>query len=152
MKVLVASVCAFTVGIAASWALPWSRTELVAAGVLRADRAPRPTAPPPPPDILAGLRAIAHAEECFRARTQTLGVDCYGSLDNLAVAGLVSPGIASGSLGGHRVEVEARPGIPGPIWVARIGKWTANQSGLLFEIPCRTDDPRFPLGLWFGCW
>ncbi|MEZ0230306.1 MAG: hypothetical protein ACAI25_16910 [Planctomycetota bacterium] len=43
------------------------------------------------------------------------------------------------TVAGHTVQVRAKPGLPGPIYIARVGKWCANEHGRLFEIPARCE-------------
>ena len=143
MKTRVAFASAFVLGIAASCIAPWTGDETVLMALLQDEPRFRPTAPPPPRDVLEAFRTISHAEESFRDHQRSVGRDAYASLFDLDRLGLVSPEIGSGALGTYRVEVRAKPGLPGPIWIARIGKWVANEHGRLFEIPC---DPE---GYWW---
>jgi len=136
MKLLVAALVVFSLGVLVSWLAPWTNLELVEAGILEPRPKPGPEAPPPPDDVLAALRTIARVEEKY-----SRGRASFGTLADLASTGLVTSELGSGMLAGRKVEVRAKPGIPGPIWIARIGKWVANEQGLLFEIPCDPEGP-----------
>jgi len=131
---LLASVLAFALGVGAAWLLPWRSIDRPLAAVFAPERAPRKTAPPPPPEVLEALRALSRAEERYRAM-KPLGIDGYASLDDLARRGLVSKELASGTLGAYSIEVTTRPAIPGPVFVARVGQWLTRRGRAAFRDP-----------------
>jgi hypothetical protein len=131
---LVICLFAFALGCVAGRVAPLTNRERVAFGLSPTTSIER--GPLPPPDVLEALRRIVKAQDHWRASH-----DGYATLEQLVAEQRLWPEAARGRAGEYRLSITASPGVPGPVFVARVGRWLATERGQVRYIQSVQPDP-----------